>query len=77
MKLQRIYEAKDELDASLILGYLESYGIKAVINQSTVNMPPMFSGDARSTVAHLVPRDIFVPEEAAEEALKLIHEVRN
>ena len=60
MKLTRVYQAKDEMDASLIIGYLESNGIKALANEAGSNMPPLLSGEGRSTVMHLVPRDIYV-----------------
>ena len=76
MKLIKIYQAKDEIDASLILGYLESNGIKAMAAEASSNTPPSFSGDARSTVMHLVPRDILVAEDKSQEALELIKEVR-
>jgi hypothetical protein len=77
MKLVKIYQAKDEIDGSLIVGYLESNGIKAFAGEAAVNTPSMLSGDARSTVQHLVPRDIFVREDRAVEAAELINEVRN
>jgi len=76
MKYVKVYQAKDEMDANLLLGYLESFGIKAVTQESSVNTPPFLSGDARSTVMNLVPRDIFVHEDKALEALELIKQVR-
>lgn len=70
MKYSKVYQAKDEVDASLLVGYLESNGIKAVI-QSTDDIAHRISG------TRVMPRDIYVPEEKLEEAIQLIQEVRS
>lgn len=75
--MKKVYQAKDEIDANLIVGYLVNNGIKAVAMQSTDNMPPLFSGEFRSMARHMVSQDIFVPEPDADEAMRLIHEVRD
>ncbi len=76
MKLVKVYQAKDEIDAALIVGFLENEGIKAFDNEASVNMPPFLSGEYRSMMTHMIPRDIFVDESQAEEAKTLINEVR-
>ncbi len=76
MKLQKVYQAKDEIDAQLLVGFLEANGVKAFATQGG-NTQPLLSGEGRSTVAHLAPRDIFVEENDVDLAIGLIQSVRS
>jgi len=69
MSAVQVYLAKDEMEANLIKGLLSSVEIESVMNPINTNEPPY-----RYINAATIPYGIFVKEDEAEEAKKVLAE---
>ncbi|MCJ7764046.1 MAG: DUF2007 domain-containing protein [Dehalococcoidales bacterium] len=65
-KMIEVYKAKGELEAQVIKGLLESYGIPCLFQSHTASSVHTFAINGLGEVR------IMVPEKAADEAKKLI-----
>lgn len=65
-KMIEVYKAKGELEAQVIKGLLESYGIPCLFRSHAASSVHPFSIDGLGEVR------IMVPEKAADEAKRLI-----
>lgn len=65
-KMTRVYEAKGELEAQVIKGMLESYGIPCILQSHAASSVHTFAIDGMGEVR------ILVSEKAADEARRLI-----
>jgi hypothetical protein len=65
-RLIEVYRAKGELEAQVIKGLLESYGIPCLLQSHAAGSVHTFTVDGMGEVR------IMVPEQAADEARRLI-----
>ena len=65
-KMIEVYKAKGDLEAQVIKGLLESYGIPCLLQSHTASSVHPFAIDGLGEVR------IMVPEKAADEAKRLI-----
>jgi hypothetical protein len=68
MQTRLIYNAQDEIDASLTQGYLDSHGVEAYTGGATVPIGWMFNEGA----AARLPQGVYVQEKDAKKAKHLL-----
>lgn len=68
MKTRLIYNAKDEIDASITVGFLQSHGVEAYTGGATV---PIGHIADEAAPTHL-PQGVYVPDRDSKKAKRLL-----